>query len=183
MVANSKAKQDWVDELNKPEVQASLQKLIEKLPEITTKIEQAEHLLAFGQSVLDDERTLAKVKTKLEYSNIDINTLEAGFRLLEKLPLIVALTEKLETIVRFVDNVLADEKSIAYLQNSVEDHVEPLREKVEQGKALWEEVQMKAKANTQHISIFTVLKWMKDPSVQKALSYVQALIETVPKKS
>lgn len=94
MVANSKAKQDWVDELNKPEVQASLQKLIEKLPEITTKIEQAEHLLAFGQSVLDDERTLAKVKTKLEYSNIDINTLEAGFRLLEKITINSSVNRK-----------------------------------------------------------------------------------------
>lgn len=182
-MAVSISKQDWVDELNKPEVQASLQKLIEKLPDLTAKIEQADHLLTFGQSVLEDERTMEKVKTKVDSINIDMNTLEAALRLLEKLPLLLELMEKLETVVRFAENVLADEKSIAYLQNSVEEYTEPIREKVEKGQSLWEEVQAKAEANTQHISLFIVLKWMKDPSVQRILSYVQALIETLPKKT
>ncbi|MEK4027824.1 MULTISPECIES: DUF1641 domain-containing protein [Bacillaceae] len=177
------SKQDWVDELNKPEVQASLQKLIEKLPDLTAKIEQADQLLTFGQSVLEDEHTMEKVKKKIDGINIDMNTLEAALRLLEKLPLLLELMEKLETVVRFVENVLADEKSIAYLQNSVEEYTEPIREKVEKGQSLWEEVQAKAEANAQHISLFTVLKWMKDPSVQRVLSYVQALIETLPKKT
>ncbi|WP_100401422.1 DUF1641 domain-containing protein [Bacillus sp. FJAT-42315] len=181
-MATSLSKQDWVDELDKLEVQASLQKLIEKLPTLTEKLEQVDNILSFGQAAMEDQHTMEKVKMKLDYTNVDIDTLEAGLRLLEKLPLLLQLTEKLETVVHFMEQVLGDQKSIEYLQKSAEGYLEPIQEKVEQGKTLWEEVQMKAEANTQHISVFTILKWMKDPSVQRGLSYVQALIDTLPKK-
>nr|WP_275582011.1 DUF1641 domain-containing protein [Bacillus ectoiniformans] len=59
--------------------------------------------------------------------------------------------------------------------------MQPIREKTEKGKILWKEVQLRAETNTQNISIFTILKWMKDPNVQRSLSYVQGLIEVLPK--
>ncbi|WP_203363422.1 hypothetical protein [Bacillus sp. REN10] len=181
-MATSLSKQDWVDELDKPEVQASLQTLIEKLPTLTEKLEQVDNLLSFGQAVMNDEHTMEKVKTKLDYTNIDVDTLEAGLRLLEKLPLLLQLVEKLEVAVRFAEQVAGDQKSIEYLQKSAEGYLEPIQAKVEQGKTLWQEIQTKAEANQQHISVFTILKWMKDPSVQRILSYVQAFIDTMPKK-
>ncbi|WP_121614305.1 hypothetical protein [Mesobacillus foraminis] len=182
-MAVTTSKSDWIDELNKPEVLESLQKLIEKLPDLTQKLDQADHLLSFGQSILHDSRTMDKLKLKLDSTNLDSNTLAAALRLLEKLPLLLELTEKLETIVRFAENVLADEKSVSYLQGSIKEYTEPICEKAIKAQSLYKEVQAKAEANTQHISIFTVLKWMKDPSVQRMLSYVQAMIDTMPKKS
>ncbi|WP_338752154.1 hypothetical protein [Bacillus sp. FJAT-52991] len=181
-MAISLSKQDWIDELDKPEVQASLQQLIEKLPLLTEKLEQVDHILSFGQAVMDDQHTMKKVKTKLDSTNIDVDTLEAALHLLEKLPLLLQLTEKLETVIRFAEQVLGDQQSIDYLQKSVEGYLEPVKTKINTGKTLWEEVQTKAEVNTQHISVFTVLKWIKDPSVQRILSYVQAFIDTMPKK-
>lgn len=172
---------DWTDELDSKEVQDSLQVLLSKLPDLVSKLEQADRVLAFGEAVMKDERTIETIKTKIDQTNLSLDTLEAAVRLLEKLPMLLELIERIEPLIAFADNVLSDKQSIEYLQSSVEEYVEPIREKADKGKALWKETQLNAEMNTQHISIFTVLKWMKDPSVQKGLSYMQGFIEALPK--
>ncbi|TCT24557.1 uncharacterized protein DUF1641 [Melghiribacillus thermohalophilus] len=113
--------------------------------------------------------------------NVDIDTLEAGMKLLEKLPRLVEMVEKLEIAVEFIENVLRDQESMDYLQDSAKAYMEPVRRRVDDGLNFWKEVQAKAETNKQHISIFTIMKWMKDPNVQKGLSYVQAIMDTMPK--
>ncbi|MBO8155726.1 MAG: DUF1641 domain-containing protein [Bacillaceae bacterium] len=180
-MAGQNVQSDWKESLKQPEVQESLRTLVERLPDLVESLEKVDEAVSFGRNVMNDKQTMEELKNRLEYTNVDLDTLEAGLKLLEKLPKLLELVEKLETAVEFIENVLKDQESLEYLQDSAKTYMEPVQKRVDDGVNFWKEVQAKAESNQQHISIFTVLKWMKDPNVQKGLSYVQAFIDTMPK--
>lgn len=172
-----------IDKLNDRQTVDSLERLLDRLPSIVDKVERLDQLLTIGESVLTDEAAIEKLKSKLDHTNIDLDTLESGIRLLEKLPFLLQATEKFEQVIVFLEEVMNDEKSINYLLQQAEGHVEPIRERISQWKKLWDELKLDAENNKREITVFTIIKWIKDPQVQRFLSYVQAFLNTIPNQA
>lgn len=170
---------DWLDQSD-PDTQEALQNILKQLPELADHIEKMNRAASFGETLLKDEETLRKVKLFLDHSNLDIGTITAAIRLLEKLPFLVEVADRLETFIRFIESVLKDEQSLSYLQRNMEEYLSDATDKVAEGKKLWEQVKQMAENNEKQITLFTVMKWMKEPKVQKLLAYVQALIYVLP---
>ncbi|WP_313430719.1 hypothetical protein [Siminovitchia terrae] len=169
-----------IEKLNDPNTMDSLERLLDQLPGIAQRMDKLDQLLTSAESVMADPRTVEKIKLKLDHTNIDWNTLESGIYLLEKLPSLLQVIERLEQAAVFAEDVMKDEKSIQYLLQNVEDYTIPLKERFSQGKRIWEEVRSEAEKNTRQISLLTIMKWIKEPQVQRLLAYVQAFINVIP---
>lgn len=170
---------DWFD-LSDPGTAEALQTILNQLPEMADRIEKINKAASFAETLVKDEETLHKVKLFLDHSNLDIETITAVIRLLEKLPFLVELADKIENQARFIESVLKDEQSQGYLQRNVEEYLSHATDKWSEGKQFWEQVKKEAENNKKHITILTIRKWMKEPQVQRFLSYVQAFIHALP---
>jgi len=174
-------KNDWLNELDKPEVQESLAQLIKKLPDIQRSLNSVEGMLKFGQSVTEDSDIIEQFEEQLTYSSINQTNIEALIKLLGKLPMLLEWIEKLEQAAVFIENVLGDQESLETLFESLSN--QPV---VQQGKDTWSVVQtIKERVEStpqEQVSIFTVLKWIKDPNVQKSLRYIQTTMDVLNKK-
>lgn len=68
---------------------------------------------------------------------------------------------------------------MAYLTESFQEYADPLIKGGSSGIQLLNKVKTRAEEKNENYSLFTILKWLKDPSVQKGLSYVQATIDVL----
>lgn len=175
------ATQDWVKQLECPEIQDSLTYLIQKLPDIQKSVQSADELITFGQSFLKDQETIQSFENRLKAYPLNAKTLEAAITLVGKLPMLLQLVETLEQITLFVQNVLGDEQSIDQLMQSFNEL--PLVEKGKETVGLLEEIKERAESEPQQqVSIFALMKWMKDPTVQKGLHYARAALDVLDQK-
>lgn len=172
--------QSLLEKLNDPETSDSLERLLELLPSIVEKVEKLDRLIEIAEAVLEDDSTVERLKLKFDHSNIDVNTLESGYRLLGKLPFLLKVTEKFEQTALFAEEVIKDEKSIDYIIRQADNQLAPLKERFFLGKEIWERVTFEAEKNRRPITVFTMMKWIKEPQVQRFLSHVQALIYAIP---
>ncbi|MBM7585943.1 uncharacterized protein YjgD (DUF1641 family) [Bacillus pakistanensis] len=173
---------EWLNELERPEVQESLKKLIQKLPEIQRSMDSVGNLIQFSESVVKDRETIDKLEQRLTYSSINAESIEALVQLLGKLPVLLKLVERLEQVTVFLESVWKDKETLDQLYHSAMDF--PVVERGKETLELVDRIKEKAESQPQQqISIFTVLKWMKDPNVQKGLHYIQATLDTISEKS
>ncbi|WLR51706.1 hypothetical protein LC040_02025 [Bacillus tianshenii] len=174
---------DWIELLEKDEIRQSLQILLEKLPQFVDAILSVEQLLEVATVVLKDKQTTEQYIQKLEGLNINVDTIEALLQLIEKLPVLMKWLSKAEEVGTFAEAVVKDEQSLASLKNSVEELINPAKGKAQEGVSLLTEVKQRAESSQGQISIFTIMRWLKDPTVQKTLSYVQAFLEVSAKRA
>ncbi|MYL55489.1 hypothetical protein GLW08_19455 [Pontibacillus yanchengensis] len=175
------SKYDWLQELEKPEVQESLTYLIKKLPDIQQAMDSVDHLVQFGQSVTKDQDAIQQLEERITYSTLNEENIEAMIKLLGKMPMLFEMVERLEQMIVFVESVLGDRESLDSLYRSMSE--QPV---LQQGKDVLDKLDtIKEKAEStpqENISIFAVLKWMKDPNVQKSLHYIQTALDVFNKK-
>lgn len=168
--------------LDEPEVQQSLLYLIQKLPDIKQAVQSVDSILKFGQAVMQDEETTEMYENRLSTYPIGYETIEAGIVLLGKLPLLLQHVEMIEQVTVFVQDVLGDEQSLEQIAESVSE-----LPGVEEGKGalqLVNEIKERAEVERQeHISIFTLMKWLKDPTVQKGLHYAKTTLTVLGEKN
>jgi len=169
-------------ELEKPEIQESLKSLLHYLPNIQKSVEVVENVLDFGKSVFQDEQALNKYEHLASTYNMNLETIEAGIVLIEKLPKLVKMLEQVENLIDFTTAVLQDKQTTEYAAASMKGYIDPIIQKGNKGKKLWQEVQQQVSSNTQPVKIMSIIKWMKDPTVQKVLQYVQATLEVLNNK-
>ena len=172
-----------ITELEKPEIQQSLTSLLTKLPELEKSMDSIGNVVHFGKAVFEDQTSLNKYDQLLSTFQLNMETITAMVALLEKLPKLVKLIEQLEDIAEFVTAILKDEQSIAYLSSTMKEHAEPWLQKGKDGLSLLEEVQNRMECNPQNIKIFSLVKWLKDPLVQKGLCYIQATMEVLNERT
>jgi uncharacterized protein YjgD (DUF1641 family) len=178
-MALSDSKQKWVSELEKPEIQDSLAELVKRMPEIQQTVESLERFVTFGQAVLEDTEAVGAFEDRFSHYNLNEDTVQAFISLMEKLPLIVRMVDQLEQISSFITSVLKDKESMSYLTGSFQEYADPLIKGGSSAIELLNKVKTRAEEKNENYSIFTILKWLKDPSVQKGLSYVQATIDVL----
>ncbi|MGE7767529.1 hypothetical protein [Peribacillus sp. NPDC096540] len=171
-----------INELEKPEVQESLTALLGKLPDIQKTLESAENIMDFGKSVVQDKESINKYEQTLSTLNINGETVVALITLIEKVPKLVSMIEQVENIMDFVTDIIKDKQSTDYLLSNLKEYTEPILKEGKDGLSLIKRVKERADCNPQNVTFFSVMKWMKDPTVKRGLCYVQAALEIINEK-
>lgn len=169
--------------LEKPEIRHSLQQLLEKLPEIQETIESVGEVMEFGKSVLKDEKTIGRYEDLVSTYNISLDTLSAIVQIIEKMPKLVHILQQLEDVTDFITAVLQDKQTTTYAINNAKEYIDPLIENGKKGMGFIKIVQQRAEEKPQNLTVFSMIKWMKDPSVQRLLNYVQATLDILKEKN
>jgi len=169
--------------LEKPEIRHSLQQLLEKLPEIQQTIESVGEVMEFGKSVLKDEKTISRYEDLVFTYNISLDTLSAVVQIIEKMPKLVHILQQLEDVMDFITAVLQDKQTTTYVINNAKEYIDPLIDNGKKGMSFIKIVQQRAEEKPQNLTVFSIIKWMKDPSVQRLLNYVQATLDILKEKN
>jgi len=172
-----------LEQLKQPDVQAALVSLLVQLPTYEKNLQAIGNVVSFGQAVLQDQQAIQKYDELVRSYNLNFETVEALVGLLEKMPKLLQMINQLENVLDFATTVLADQQTIDYATASIQSYTEPVLEKGKQGLSLIKEIQQQAEAATEPVKLFTIMKWLKDPSVQKSLKYVQATLQVLNKQS
>ena len=172
-----------IAELERPEIQESLTELIGKLPDIQRALDSAENIVAFGKSVLEDRESLGAYEQAASTYNINGETIAALIALAEKLPKLVQLIDQLENIMDFITSVLQDQESTDYILTNVKEYTDPIMRQGSNTLNLIREVREKAACGPQNIRFISIVKWLKDPVVQRGLCYVQAALDIMNEKN
>lgn len=173
-----------VQQLAKEEQRESLQYLIEKLPEMTSALKSVEGMLSFVVASLGDQQSLGRiaddVEEKVERLHLTKDHLDAMLTLVHKLPNLVPVINKVEEFGLFVTDVLQDEKSVQYLIDQFGKTIP-----VQKGMEIVEETNEKFKEREggPNISLFGMMRLLKDPTVQKGLKYVDSLLTVINEKN
>ncbi len=168
-------------QLQQPETQEAIVKLLVNLPAYQKNLETLGEWIDFGKAVLQDKHALNKYDELIRSYNLDLETVEALISLLEKLPRLNELVKTLDNFLQFGEAILHDDASLNYAAASLKSYTDPITEKGRRGLDLVKDIQERAHADSEPIKLFTILKWLKEPSVQQALKYVQATLTTLNK--
>lgn len=182
MSAEEKQNNEWTKELEQPEVQESLTYLIRKLPEIQQSVESIDNLVTFGQSVLQDKQTIGSFESRLSTYPIDAEAIEAGIQLIGKLPMLLQHVQLIEQATVFIQDVLGDERSMEQVNASIQDF--PLVKEGKEALEIAQEIKNRAEIEPQeNISIFALMKWLKDPTVQQGLHVAKTALTVLGERS
>ncbi|WP_339162323.1 hypothetical protein [Siminovitchia sp. FSL W7-1587] len=168
-------------QLQQPETQKAIVNLLVNLPTYQKNMETLGEWIDFGKAVLQDKQSLNQYDELIRSYNLDLETVEALISLLEKLPRLNELIEKLDNFLEFGEAILHDEASLEYAAATLKSYADPVVEKGRQGLRIVKDIQQKAQADSEPIKLITILKWLKEPSVQQGLKYVQATLTTLNK--
>jgi uncharacterized protein YjgD (DUF1641 family) len=102
--------------------------------------------------------------------------------LVQQLPKLTEITTLLVKAYDVSSEALKDGETLEGVTRLVHDSVQPLQEKFKDGKAAVEEAKLRADKDSTHISVFTLLKLLKDPLIQKNLRFVFALLNVLGEK-
>ncbi|MFT9846555.1 DUF1641 domain-containing protein [Aneurinibacillus sp. REN35] len=185
---NQPAKQDtalWANELSNPEVQEALATLIHKLPQIKDAVEKAEQGIAAVSTFATDMDSLNYIAEGVDkFSKVALNkeNLEALTVLIESLPRLAKMVTLLDKVATTVEPLVTDKNSLAYLFDTAKVVTSPVTDRVEEGVSIVKEAQARAEQNRETISIFGLMKMLKDPAVQKGLKFTQAFLDILSEK-
>lgn len=172
---------DLVKELEQPEIKQSLTYLIRKLPDIQQSVESLDKIITFGTAVLQDSETMNSLENRFQTYPVDAEAIEAGIQLIGKLPMLLAQIEMLERITFFIKDVLNDEQSMEQINYSIGQlpFVKEGKEAFEIVREVKERVQ---KEQSEKVSLLTMMKWLKDPNVQRGLQFVNTALTILNEK-
>ena len=172
-----------IAELERPEVQASLLSLLNRLPEMEKNISSIGDALQVGKAVFEDKSSIDKYDQLFSTYNINMETITSLVSLLEKLPKLLATIEQLENLIDFATAIVQDDESTKNMITSLKEYAAPVLSTGKEGLSFIEQVQNRAQSNPQNVKLFSLVKWLKDPMVQKGLCYVQAALEVMNEKT
>ncbi|WP_025847956.1 DUF1641 domain-containing protein [Brevibacillus agri] len=182
-----KAADICLQELSDPDVQEAMVTLIRKLPKIKDAVLAAEQGLELAASIVQDKESLNGLFGRLEQQcalyRVDEEAIVALFALLEKLPKLVKYVNAIEQVADFLESVGQDKQSQQYLLDGVKAYITPVAAQMENGVAVLREAKERAERRHETVSVFTLLRLMKDPAVQKALRFAQSLLEVLAEKN
>ncbi|WP_078411186.1 hypothetical protein [Priestia abyssalis] len=166
--------------LKQKEIQSSLINALEKLPGLVNQYSALERTINFIQSVINDKESLEYIFDRLEKDLqpyiLNKDSLEAFFSLVESLPKYVKYLSLIEPIIDFILSVSNDKESVDYLFEGVQEVTEPIQQKVQNGWTILQKAKKEAERARTPVTIFTVIKLMKEPAVQQGLHFAKALL-------
>ncbi|TCI24603.1 hypothetical protein EVJ27_08480 [Exiguobacterium sp. SH3S2] len=169
--------------LTRPDVEQALVSLVERLPEIEKSLRRLEDAVDFGMATMNDQQVRQKVDTLLDSSNLQVETLEAAVKLAEKLPMLLQVTNQLEQVLAFAQDVYGDEQTRELIGQRVDEYVAPVKEKADATRTMLTEIRARAERDDRNITLFSLVRWLKEPSVQHGLKYMQATVEVLSEQT
>lgn len=169
--------------LTRPDVEQALVSLVERLPEIEKSLRRLEDAVDFGKATMNDQHVKDKLDSLLDSSNLQIETFEAAVKLAEKLPMLLQMTNQLEQVLAFAQDVYGDEQTRELIGQRVEEYVAPVKEKADVTRAMLSEIRGRAERDDRTITLFSLIRWLKEPSVQHGLKYMQATVEVLSEQT
>lgn len=159
--------------LSQPETEQALLRLLETLPLWSERLEKLDQTLSFAEEVLKDKDSMNYMiegfQSDLPPVTLDKETVFALVKLIDKLPKLVSVLEKIEPALDFAMAVFEDKDSLSYLYEGAISYVQPALEKAEEAKAIAQEIKARRHADHTPVNIFGLLKMLKDPLVQEVL--------------
>lgn len=172
------------DSLNKEENLESLLYLVDKLPEMAKAVQTIDETVAFTQNTLNDKESInalfQEAESKLGATDLNTETFHALLRMLQLLPTVVPLLEKLDDVSMFVKETVQDKESMASLSNDMT----PVTTFFDGSLDVLKETNQRVKEEKQlpNVSIFKLLHLLKDPNIQKGYQYVNTLLNVLSEK-
>ncbi|MFX3623598.1 MAG: DUF1641 domain-containing protein [Ectobacillus sp.] len=185
--ATNKPIEQMLDELGQQERVEAMLYLIQKLPEMKSAVQSAENFIMFAQSVLADKRSwepiLEEAKEYFEDIPFKLESIRALLLLLNKAPKLLEWVETAETFIDFAQSILQDKQSLTQVTEQIEEKAAPVLENAKRTAEIMKETKALADARQPtNVSIFRLLRLLKDPTVRKMVVYLEAFLEIMNHK-
>lgn len=187
MTEKTKDFAEVIAKLENEEQMASLQYLVEKLPTFVASMQVVEDKMAFVMSSLQDERSLRvmadEAEAKIDSLHINETHMNAMMDLVQLLPRLAPVVQQLDNVMSFAESVWGDKRTVDQLITTATETVNQYVP-IEKGQEIIEETQEEfaRTKDSAPISVFGLMKMIKDPVVQDGLKYMQAFLTVVGKK-
>lgn len=182
----------WMNELAKPEVQEALALLVQKLPQIKEAVVKAEQGIGLAAAFASDTESinyLAERASSISKFALNKENLEALATIMDSLPRLAKMVGALDRLYTTLEPVLTDKDILVDMANMVQVVAAPVTERVQEGvsmakegMSMVQEARERAARNTETLSIFGVLKMLKDPAVQNGLKFAQAMFDVMAER-
>ncbi|UOF91183.1 hypothetical protein LSG31_02680 [Fodinisporobacter ferrooxydans] len=176
--------------LENDEISHALQTALEKLPKFMEQYSAMEKTVGVFQEITKYRTSITDLVTEfsslgtsqLPEITIGNETLEAIATFINKLPKIAEYLTVMEELMDLAQTVLSDKKTMEFMFKGVQSMTEPMQTKIKEGISLVEEAKIRANADSSTMSIFSVMKLLKDPMVQEGLKFTKAFLEVVSER-
>ncbi|WCN39498.1 hypothetical protein [Aneurinibacillus uraniidurans] len=182
----------WMEELEKPEVQQALSMLVQKLPQISNAVAKAEQGIDLAAAFASDTESLnylADRASSVSKFALNKENLEALSTLMESLPRLAKMVGALDRLYTTLEPVLTDKDILVDMASMVQVVAAPVTERVregvsmaKEGMSMVQEAKERASRNHDTLSIFGVLRMLKEPAVQEGLKFAQALFAVMAER-
>lgn len=143
---------DVSDVLLDPNVQQSLNTVLEKLPQLAKLM----------TAMTKDEETMASLVT-----------------VIENLPQMAKLLYLVGRVYQAAEDVVTDGDSLDGAAQMLKKYSEPVVQVAHKGLHAYHEAKVRAEHDTTNYSVFGLLKLLKDPNVQKGLRFATAMLDVL----
>ncbi|GMA56508.1 uncharacterized protein YjgD (DUF1641 family) [Alicyclobacillus sacchari] len=147
---------DVSDVLLDPAVQVSLNTILEKLPQIAQVM----------TALTKDEETLASLTT-----------------VIENLPRLSKIVYLLGRVYQAAEDVVTDGDTLEGFSNMFQKFTHPAVDVAKKGLRAYNAAKERAEHDTTVYSVFSLLKLLKDPNVQKGIRLATAMLDELGKES
>ncbi len=168
-----------LEELSNPEVLQALVTLIHKLPELNNAVLKMEQGIDMVTKIVVDPDVMDQFTEPVnQFAKIALkqDNLQALGAIMEKMPRIAKTVELLDQISPFVE-FISKRETLASFAEVLELISDPVTYRIQEGMSLVKEAQHRAEQDSSTISVFGVLKLLKDPAVQNGLKFIHAFLE------
>ncbi|GAA4707289.1 DUF1641 domain-containing protein [Brevibacillus fulvus] len=172
-----------LEELSNKEVQEAMVTLIQKLPQIKDAVLKVEQGIGTVTSFATDPKNFNSLAdTIFSLSNVlNKENLEALLTIIEKLPQIAKMVELLDRVAPFLE-LVANKDNLVTVAETLETLASPVKDRIQDGVSIVREAKERSAQNTTTVSVFGLLKMLKEPAVQNGLKFTQALLEVLAEK-
>ena len=113
---------------------------------------------------------------------LDSEIQESLVTVLKEMPKIAKLVKAFGEFYDIADETLSDPAVLDKVLVPLGKKIEPLQEKVRDVKEVIQEAKQRAEGDTSKINVFSLMKLLKDPTVQKNLRFVQAALNVLSER-
>ncbi|MDI9260269.1 DUF1641 domain-containing protein [Alicyclobacillus sendaiensis] len=166
--------------LGDPDFQEKFVRVIERLAEWEEALGDLPTAIAFGKELVQDRESMRYLLTSASDEiplRVDRDTLVALAEILNALPTLVELMRPLLQFAEFAKAVLEDRASVEYLFASLTSEVESMQRRMEEARIIAREAGRVAAEDRTPVTVWSLLRLLKEPIVQKGLRYAKAFVQ------
>ncbi|GGJ12472.1 hypothetical protein GCM10010885_22330 [Alicyclobacillus cellulosilyticus] len=133
---------------------------------------------------------MANVATPARNAQVDLEDLllqpetqEALTTVLEQLPKLAKMLTVLGKLCDVAEAALTDGEMLQAATDLLKEKTQPIQDKVKEGMAVIQEARARAAQDHTKVGLFTLLRLLKDPTVQKNLRFLHALLSVLAERS